>query len=192
VLYRQLLSIWANPLELVKAEAEARGRLWEPSLTGGLDTLLEQMQFTDILTYLPDDILTKVDRASMAVALEARVPLIDYRVVEFAWRLPHAMKVRDGKGKWILRQVLSRYVPDALIDRPKKGFGVPLGSWLRGPLRDWAEGLLGEQRLASQGLLNVALVRRTWTEHVSGQQNWSSHLWPILMLQAWLQTWGKD
>lgn len=190
ILYRQILSIWANPLELVRTDKEARGRLWDATLTQGLDTLLERMQFTDAINYLPDDILTKVDRASMAVALEARVPLIDYRVVEFAWRLPESMKVREGKGKWILRQVLAKYVPDELIDRPKKGFGVPLGTWLRGPLREWAESLLSEQELTRNGLLDVPLVRRMWAEHVSGERNCETPLWLILMLQAWMREWG--
>jgi asparagine synthase (glutamine-hydrolysing) len=190
VLYRQMLSIWANPLEVVHSDAEAHARLWEAHHSHGLDNFLEHMQFTDIQNYLPDDILTKVDRASMAVALEARVPLIDYRVVEFAWQLPYEMKVRDGKGKWILRQILSSYVPDHLIDRPKKGFGVPLGTWLRGQLRDWAESLLSEKELGRHGLLNVDVVRRTWQDHLSGEQNRETHLWLMLMLQSWLRMWA--
>jgi asparagine synthase (glutamine-hydrolysing) len=126
----------------------------------------------------------------MAVALEARVPLLDYRVVEFAWRLPMDMKVRDGRGKWILREVLDRHVPRQLIDRPKMGFGVPLGDWLRGPLREWAEDLLTESNLIQQGLLDVQLVRRTWQDHVSGRQERADQLWAILMLQAWMRVWA--
>lgn len=189
-LYRRILSLWPNPKAVVLGGSEATGRLWEPNLTHGLDPSIEAPQFLDTLTYLPDDILTKVDRASMAVALEARVPLIDYRVVEFAWRLPMRMKVRDGRGKWILRQVLDRYVPRQLIDRPKMGFGVPLAQWLRGPLREWAEDLLSESQLSQQGLLQVDLVRRTWQEHLSGRQERADHLWAVLMLQSWMRVWG--
>ena len=189
-LYRRILSLWPNPSALVPGTTEARGRLWEQGLTAGLDPMIEAPQFIDTLTYLPDDILTKVDRASMAFGLEARVPLIDYRVVELSWRLPMAMKVRDGRGKWILRQILDRYVPKHLIDRPKMGFGVPLGDWLRGPLREWAEDLLSESSLTQQGLLNTALVRRTWSEHLTGRQERADQLWAILMLQAWMRVWA--
>ncbi|MEO8904884.1 MAG: asparagine synthase (glutamine-hydrolyzing) [Polyangiaceae bacterium] len=189
-LYRRILSLWPNPEALVLGGGEARGRLWESNLTEGMDPLIEAPQFLDTLTYLPDDILTKVDRASMAVGLEARVPLIDYRVVEFSWRLPMSMKIRDGRGKWILRQVLDRYVPKHLIDRPKMGFGIPIGEWLRGPLRDWAEDLLSESTLDQHGLLQSQLVRRTWKEHLSGRHERADQLWAILMLQAWLRVWA--
>ena len=142
----------------------------------------------DSLTYLPDDILTKVDRAAMAVSLESRIPLLDAAVIEFAWRLPAHMKLRNGVSKWVLREVLYRHVPRELIERPKMGFGVPIDQWLRGPLRPWAEDLLDEATLRRQGYLNTALVKKTWNEHLSGSRNWHHQLWSILMFQAWLES----
>jgi asparagine synthase (glutamine-hydrolysing) len=150
---------------------------------------LEWMQFFDADTYLPDDILQKVDRASMAVSLEVRPPLLDHRVVEFAWTLPRPMRIRNGEQKWLLRQVLDRYVPRALIDRPKMGFGIPLADWLRGPLRDWAEDLLDPAQLG--GMLDAAAVRKRWAEHVSGRRNWAYALWTILMFEAWRRRWQQ-
>jgi len=137
---------------------------------------------------MPDDILTKVDRATMAVALESRAPLLDHRIAEFAWGLPLDLKIRDGQSKWVLRQVLYRHVPRALIERPKMGFEVPIGLWLRGGLRDWAEALIAPDRLAREGHLDAKLVARLWAQHQKGSHNWGLQLWNVLMFQAWLET----
>lgn len=149
------------------------------------------MMAHDTTCYLSDDILVKVDRASMATSLETRAPLLDHKVVEFAWSLPQNMKHRDGEGKWILKQLLERYLPKHLFDRPKQGFGIPHGEWIRGPLRDWAEELLNEKQLNEQGYLNAPLVRQHWKQHVTGEQDHSYDLWNALMFQAWNQKWGK-
>ena len=148
------------------------------------------MMYRDQVGYLPGDILVKLDRASMGVSLESRVPFLDHRLVEFAWRVPLELKIRSGTGKWILRQVLARHVPEALFDRPKAGFGLPLGSWLRGPLRDWADDMLSAGSIRRAGYLDAPTVSRAWQEHRSGRRDLEAQLWPILMFQAWLGAYG--
>ena len=189
-LYRRLVSQWQEPDAQVRGGREPRGHLWDPTIRRDFSDFTDRMQFLDTLTYLPDDILTKVDRASMAVGLEARVPLLDHRVVEFAWRLPLAMKVRGGQGKWLLRQVLRAYVPPRLTDRPKMGFGVPIDRWLRGALREWAESLLAEDRLRDGGYFELEPIRRAWADHLSGSRNRQYQLWTVLMFESWRETWG--
>jgi len=184
-LYEGLVSHWQTDSLVLGAH--------EPSsyLSGNILPLtglneVQRMMLLDSITYLPDDILVKVDRAAMGVSLETRVPFLDHRVVEFAWQLPQQLKLRDGVGKWALRQLLYRYVPQALIERPKMGFGVPIDSWLRGPLREWAEDLLSESRLRREGYFNPAPIRHKWLEHLSGKRNWQYHLWDVLIFQSWL------
>ncbi len=187
--YRRFVAHWQNPEELVIG-ARVPQTVWdEEKLQTDLQPFEHYMMAVDTVTYLPDDILVKVDRASMAVSLEARCPLLDHRVVEFAWRLPLEWKIRDGKGKWILRKVLERYLPRELFERPKMGFGVPLADWLRGPLRDWAEELIDEHRLRREGILNPEPIRRRWRDHLSGRRNWAYHLWDVLMFQSWYECW---
>lgn len=184
-LYLGLVSQWRNPETTVVGGREPVTMLHDLATLSDLPGFVERMMYLDLMTYLPGDILTKVDRASMAVSLEARVPLLDHRVVEFAASLPLTLKVRDGQGKWVLRQVLDQYVPRSLMERPKMGFGVPIDSWLRGPLRDWAEELLDPQQMQSDGYLNPDPIRRKWTEHLSGARNWQNPLWCALQFQAW-------
>ncbi len=162
----------------------------DPTLAADLPETVARLRYRDMTTYLPDDILTKVDRASMAVALEARVPLLDHRVVEYAWTLPPDRLLQNGQGKRLLRQVLYKYVPREMVERPKTGFGMPVGDWLRGPLRDWAETLLSEASLRGDGLIDPAPVRQRWQEHLSGRRNWQHSLWTVLMFQAWRARWN--
>ena len=184
-LYDRLAAVWPDPCALVSARPCPDGRPL-PNPPPELRTITDLMMFRDLTEYLPDDILTKVDRATMAVGLEARSPLLDYRLVEWAWRLDARLRHRDGISKWVLRQVLYRYVPARLIDRPKHGFAIPIGEWLRGPLRQWAEDLLDSRRLAREGLLRPEPVRVAWRRHLAGTENLDARLWAVLMLEAWL------
>jgi asparagine synthase (glutamine-hydrolysing) len=187
-LYRQLVGQWTQPEALVPGAVEPVDPIWSGALAEEIPDFVERMQLIDMLTYLPDDILTKVDRASMAVSLEARVPLLDHRLVEHCFHLPARMKIRHGETKWLLRRVLDRYVPPALINRPKMGFGVPIDSWLRGPLRDWAETLLAPARLEAEGFDPVP-IRERWERHLSGAANGQGPLWCVLMYQSWREHW---
>ncbi|MBT8763041.1 asparagine synthase (glutamine-hydrolyzing) [Desulfohalobiaceae bacterium Ax17] len=189
-MYRGLVSHWKKPATIVSGAVEPLTVLTDSKRWANLPDFTLRMMFLDLVSYLPDDILVKVDRASMGVSLEARVPFLDHRVVEFAWRVPLSLKVKNGQGKWILRRVLYKYLPKELVERPKMGFGVPLADWLRGPLRDWAESLLNEARLKQEGFFNPAPIRQKWHEHLSGKRNWQYYLWDILMFQAWLERWG--
>lgn len=193
-LYLSLATEWGNPGRLVKCldsdEVEALPSFPERLLKATPDDLndpRERMMLWDTLSYLPDDILCKVDRAAMSVSLETRAPFLDHRLAEFAWSLPMDTKIRNGQGKWILRQVLYKYVPKSLIERPKAGFGIPLAVWLRGPLREWAEDLLNEQQIERDGYFYSQPIRKAWEEHLSGKRNWAYRLWSILMFQAWLR-----
>ena len=182
--YRRLTTHWEPGAIL--ADGRDPAHAVEPA--EGLDPV-SRLMYYDLRTYLPDDILAKVDRATMAVGLESRVPLLDHRVVEFACTLPLEAKIRGGETKWILRRVLERYVPPALVDRPKMGFAVPLAAWLRGPLREWAEDLLSERSLRSSGYLNPEPVRKRWAQHLSGKGDWQDPLWDVLMFESWRRRW---
>ncbi|MGE4290644.1 MAG: asparagine synthase (glutamine-hydrolyzing) [Desulfovibrio sp.] len=189
--YRFFVSHQRHPEQFALGGREPLTELTRPENRIATDNF-RQMMFWDLVSYLPDDILTKVDRASMAVSLESRVPLLDHRVVEFASRLPASLNVRGGQGKLVLRNVLHRYVPQELVERPKVGFGVPIEHWMKNELRDWCESLLGETRLRQQGYLNAGMVRRMWNEYLTGQANWHYYLWDVLMFQAWLERWEKS
>jgi asparagine synthase (glutamine-hydrolysing) len=191
-MYVRSVSHWKQPARLVLGASEP-----ETLFTGrrdwpALGSLSHAMMYVDMMTYLPDDVLVKVDRAGMAVSLETRMPFLDHRLVEFCWSLPLSMKIRQGKGKWILREMLHKYVPREYFDRPKMGFSIPLAAWLRGPLREWGEALLEKGKLAQSGYLNPMLVRKKWEEHVSGVRNWHFPLWNVLMFQAWLEKQPAD
>lgn len=186
--YKALVSNCSVPTSLVLGATGEPGTVLDDA-----DHLVDRLGFdramglTDTVTYLPGDILTKVDRAGMAVSLESRIPLLDHELVEFAMRVPQEFKQRDGQSKWLLRQVLYRYVPQELMDRPKMGFGIPIEHWLGGPLRDWVETLIDEERLRSEGYFDPAPIRKMWKEHQSGERRWHAQLWSILMFQAWLE-----
>jgi asparagine synthase (glutamine-hydrolysing) len=186
-MYTRLVSVSKDCASWVLAGSEPCTTVTNRSEWAALPDSTLRMMYLDLVTYLPDDILVKLDRASMSVSLEGRVPILDHRVVEFAWRLPLCFKLREGKGKWLLRQVLYKYVPKKLVDRPKAGFAVPIAGWLRGPLREWAEALLEERRLAQDGFLNPGPIRETWARHLSGRANFQYELWNVLMFQAWLE-----
>lgn len=189
--YHQLITQWGNASHVINGCRKAPAHDSDPSWQAKLNDPMERMMYADMVSYLPDDCLVKVDRASMAASLEARVPLLDHRIVEFAWRLPVRQKIRGKDGKWLLRQVLHRYVPKALVDRPKMGLGVPIGAWLRGPLREWAEPLLDAQRLREEGYFDPSSIRDVWEKHLSGRASESQKLWNVLMFQAWLEHSGK-
>jgi asparagine synthase (glutamine-hydrolysing) len=162
------------------------GQFNDPQHRARFPDFVERMMLLDASAYMVDDILTKVDRASMAVSLEARVPLLDHRVFEFAWSVPLSMRMKEGQSKWPIREVLARHVPREMFERPKMGFGIPIGEWLRGPLVDWAENLLDAQRLKEEGVFEPNAVRKAWKAHMSGNFNQHYKLWDILMFQAWL------
>ena len=186
--YDQLVSHWKPTGELLYS-SEPKGVIKDPAGLTGVDDFSLRMMYRDLISYLPDDILVKLDRATMGVSLEGRVPFLDdHHVVEFAWRTPLSMKIRDGQGKWILRQVLYKYVPKELIERPKMGFGVPIDVWLRGALKDWVESLISEDRLVREGYFNPLPIRKKWAEHLEGKINWAYDLWDILMFQSWLSS----
>lgn len=186
-MYRNLVSSWKTPTTVVLATQEPDTILTNREQWADLPDLMRRMMYLDLVTYLPNDILVKVDRAAMGVSLETRVPYLDHRVVEFAWRLPLSMKIRDSKSKWLLRQLLYKYVPADLIERPKTGFGIPIYLWLRESLRPWAEDLLSETRLQQEGYFDPKSIRTKWQEHLSGRRNWQYYLWPALIFQAWLE-----
>jgi asparagine synthase (glutamine-hydrolysing) len=183
--YRVLVSPWAEAWALVEGAERPETAPFARDVRGRFKNELAWMQYADMVTYLPDDVLTKVDRASMAVSLEARVPLLDHRVVAFAWQLPDEFKIGRGQGKWLLRQLLFKFVPRALVERPKMGFGVPIDAWLRGPLKEWAEDLLDPELMAQAGYLDPEPIRARWREHLSGRRNWQHFLWNVLMFEAW-------
>lgn len=188
-LYLGLVSKWQQPKKCVRDGYEETIPLIDPDMQMEGLSFAEDMMYWDTLSYLNGDILTKVDRASMAASMEARAPLLDTKIYDYVWRLPMEVKIKDGKGKWLLRQVLNKYVPQGLYDRPKQGFSVPIDEWLRGPLKEWAEGLLGEYELKSQGMLDYVHIRQLWSEHQKGRGNHADRLWCVLMFQSWYRQW---
>ena len=189
---RTLFAHWSDVGPVVIGATLPPRPLTHPDQWADLPDAIQKLMFLDLVTFLPDDIMVKVDRATMAVGLEARAPLLDHRLVEFCWRLPMTMKIRDGAGKHLLREVLYRYVPRPLVERPKKGFGAPVGAWLRGELREWADSLLDRRRLLDEGFFHPGLIVRRWAEHRSGRRDWSASLWDVLTFQAWLEAQRVD
>ncbi len=189
-MYLRLISLWSNPEKIVRDAQEPLTALHDGTESRRESHIVSRMMYLDTVHYLPGDILTKVDRASMAVSLEARVPFLDHELIQLAWQFPYDMKMRDGEGKWVLKQVLGRYVPSELFERPKMGFGVPIDSWLRGPLREWTEDLLDEKRLRNAGYFDPHPIREVWRAHLNGAQNLQYHLWGILMFETWRERWG--
>tara|TARA_Y100000590_G_scaffold461493_1_gene623197 strand:- start:9695 stop:11650 length:1956 start_codon:yes stop_codon:yes gene_type:complete len=185
--YHSLVSTWDQPNEIVIGGYEPKTYGQHFKTLDNIPDFAHVMMYLDTISYLPDDILVKLDRAAMNVSLETRVPFLDHHIIEFAWQLPLSFKIRDGNGKWILKQLLKKYIPLELIERPKMGFGIPLNSWLRGPLKDWGETLLDETRLSNEGYFNPKLIRKKWDENLSGKQNWPNHIWNILIFQQWLE-----
>ena len=186
--FQSLVSIWNDPQSILIPSLKNLPSLYPPETASFLGDPLSLQSYGDLKTYLPECILTKVDRASMAVGLEARVPLLDYRIVEYAAGLPSSLKLSQGQTKYPLRKILSKYVPSSLIDRPKKGFSVPIGAWLRGPLREWAENLLSQEALSQHNLFKPEIIRATWEDHLAGKANFEYTLWGILMFQQWRQS----
>lgn len=189
-MYRSLMAQWPDPREAIPGAEEPAGVWGEPGITQDIPDRVARMRYFDMMHYMPDDILTKVDRASMSVGLEARVPLLDHRVVEYAWRLPRSQLGSGRDSKKILRRVLYHHVPVKLVDRPKMGFGIPFGEWIRGPLADWAQDLLSKTSLQASGFFDSAVIRKRFREHLEGRRNWQNSLWTILMFQAWQRRWS--
>lgn len=190
LLFREIRSLWSDPDILVPGATEPVEPVWTGAMTSAAPDFLDRMALIDLVTYLPDDILTKVDRATMAVSLEGRCPILDHRVVEFALRLPRELKLASAESKIILKNVLARYVPRTLFERPKQGFESPIAVWLRGPLKEWAEALLDPIAMRADGLLNPEPIQQRWNEHQSGRRNWQYALWNVLMFQEWKTRWA--
>jgi len=190
--YRNRISRWRDPVSVVRGARGADSFYSLADPLHGAGTPADAMMLADFSTYLPDDLLCKVDRTSMAVSLEARAPLLDWRVAEFAWSLPLSLKQRDGTSKYLLKQVLGRYVPASMVDRPKRGFGAPVGDWLRQDLRGWADDLLSLPRLQRDGIFDAAAVHGVWQQFGQGQRKWHTHLWNVLMFQAWHDHWKQQ
>jgi len=186
--YRRMVSYWPSPESVVLGGNEPETVLTRDRALVEALSPVQQMMYLDARSYLPDDILAKVDRATMAVSLESRAPLLDHRVVELGWRIPMRLKVRNGVGKIALREVLYRHVPKAMIERPKMGFSVPISAWLRGPLKEWAGDLLAPDRIRSAAYFEPRAIERAWKEHVAGTRNWEEPLWAALMFEAWRET----